>query len=373
MYTAQDIFNFYDKLTKKGDCWLFPSNLLQYGRSVSIFIEHKEVHSGVNIYKKCKSARCVNPAHLGIIKREEVQLKEYNGDSTLLGLLSALDETPQKRESYIRAPFGYIGNKESSTEYILKELPHRNIYVEVFGGSGTILLSREPCPLEVYNDRFGGVTAFYRVLRDPVLLDKLLGRIELTIHSREEFIWCRDTWDIVEDEVERAARWYYMNQNSFSKKGQFFARATSGRAQHGNAMRNNLKWFPAVHERLRNVQVENQDWRLCLKDYDSEDTVFYLDPPYLSYAKGCYKHEISKEEHIELCERIFQLKGFVALSGYGDDITRELYGHYPWDTVREWSTNCSMLAQAYSDTNGLAGKKDILIRSKANEMLFIKE
>lgn len=290
--------------------------------------------------------------------------------SDLFSLFTALDNQESgSREEIVRAPFGYPGGKSSSLDKILPHLPYRNLYAEPFGGSGSVMWARNPSPLEIFNDRYSGVTSFYRCIRDKDKMHALIERIETTIHSREEFLWCRDTWKNCQDEVERAARWYYMLQTSFGAQGRNFGRSVRGKAQMGPKIRNNLMLFHPLHQRIKHVQFENLDWRQCIKDFDQEDMVWYLDPPYYEYAKGMYEHEMQKEEHKELLERIFHLKGFVALSGYSNS----LYDSYPWDNKYTWTINVNMLAIAFTENNHLIGKEDSIKRGRAQEVLWIKE
>ena len=103
-------------------------------------------------------------------------------------------EKGEIRETYIRAPFGYPGGKSRSVKKILPLLPYRKAYIEAFGGAASILLARDKSKLEVYNDRFGGVVAFYRCIRDKEKMNKLIERLKIVPgHSREEFIWCKET------------------------------------------------------------------------------------------------------------------------------------------------------------------------------------
>lgn len=287
----------------------------------------------------------------------------------LLALFNSLDDTPVVRENFVRAPFGYPGGKSRSLEKLLPLLPYRDAYCEPFGGSGSVLLSRRPSKLEVFNDRYAGVVAFYRCIRDYKKCRELTVRLEPWLHSREEFIWCRETWKDCEDDVERAARWYYMMVMSFGQQGRHFGRSTKGRSQMASKFHNNLKYFWPCHDRLRHVQVENQDWRECLRDYDQPEMVWYLDPPYVDYSKGMYEHDVTRREHVELLERIQALQGFVALSGYQND----LYDKYPWDQKYEWEVQVSMLGMAFTDTNNLAGREEELKRGKAKEVLWIRE
>jgi DNA adenine methylase len=283
-------------------------------------------------------------------------------------LFMQLDQhSEDSRESYCRAPFGWPGAKSKSVEYIVPHLPYRNGYGEPFGGSGAVLLSRRPSHLEVFNDKFSGVCAFYRVIRDRLKMNQLLDRLALCLHSREEFIWCRDTWKNCEDDVERAARWWYMVTVSFGAQGRNFGRAVRGKVQQGPKLKTNLKYFTPCHLRLLNVQIENQDWREILRDFDCKEFVWYLDPPYYRTSKGMYECEMPDSDHIELLETVMKLQGFVAISGYDNP----LYSSYKWTKKLQWKNLVTQQSQAKTQTNNLLDVD--MTRGNAVETLWIKD
>ena len=113
-----------------------------------------------------------------------------------MGLFDNLDDTTGEshvQHEIVKAPFGWPGGKSKSLKQILPHLQYRKAYVEPFGGSFAVGLARVPSTVEVYNDRYGGICDFYRVLRDPTLLPLLCNRLDLTVYSREEFVWSKTT------------------------------------------------------------------------------------------------------------------------------------------------------------------------------------
>lgn len=262
----------------------------------------------------------------------------------LYAQLMGMSDFDEVRRDVLRLPFSYPGSKLDQLDLILPHLPYRRGFGEAFGGSGVVLLNREPSKLEILNDRYMGVTALYRVVRDREKCKQLIERVEMAVHSREEFIWCQSTWKDCNDEIERAARWYYIVQHAVNSKPEStFGRATKGGAQLGRKYHNAIPLFWPLHERLRDtVQIENLDWRQCLSDFDSEDMVWYLDPTYLGTTKA-YEFNMTPEEHVELCERIFNMKGFVALSGYNNHVTRSIYDSYNWTDKITWERNTECL------------------------------
>jgi DNA adenine methylase len=72
-----------------------------------------------------------------------------------------------------------------------------------------------------------------------------------------------------------------------------------------------------------------------IRDHDREDTLFYMDPPYVMSSRRStrheYRHEMSDADHRDLAGVLRSVSGMVVLSGYHSDIYRELYGD--WFTV----------------------------------------
>lgn len=68
------------------------------------------------------------------------------------------------------------------------------------------------------------------------------------------------------------------------------------------------------------------DYKEIFKMFDSEKTVFYLDPPYYGSEQmylNCVRND--KKFHYELCENIKKLKGKVILSYSDNSYIRYLY------------------------------------------------
>lgn len=79
-----------------------------------------------------------------------------------------------------------------------------------------------------------------------------------------------------------------------------------------------IERLPAIHARMKKVQIDQADWREILERYDSPESLHYLDPPYLQSERiwGGYKHEMSIDDHRELVVRLLSVRGMVILSGY---------------------------------------------------------
>jgi len=272
----------------------------------------------------------------------------------------------------LHCPFGWPGGKTNLLSFIIPHLPYRERYIEPFGGSFAIGIAREPSKTDVFNDRYGGVVDFYRCLRNPQLYQQLIDRIEMSICAREEFVWCKETWESVSDPVERAARWFYMIKYSFASLTQVFGRSMSQGNCYAMKLHKCLENFPELHRRLRSITIENLDFRDCITQYDSPNAVFYIDPPYPDIP-GIYNENLKTQDFYDLIELIENCQGFVALSGYHNPIFDNCKF---WDEVFETKKCCS-IASTKVHASGNNKNKDeqglVYERPDVIEVLWIKK
>jgi DNA adenine methylase len=229
-------------------------------------------------------------------------------------------------------PLIWIGGKYYLTKHLLPLIPEHFSYIEVFGGAAALLFAKKPSKLEVYNDINSDLVNFFRVLRDENKFKEFYKRVCLIPYSREEFYFCRDTYtDSSLDEIEKAVRFFVAVRQSFSGNISSWSYSRSfsrrGMSMVVSAYLNCIETLPEVHERLMRVQIEHDDFRNILKRYDTRDTFFYCDPPYVPETRRddkYYKHEMTLEDHKELVEILLNLKGKVMLSGYDHEVYRPL-------------------------------------------------
>lgn len=226
----------------------------------------------------------------------------------------------------------YYGSKFRLAGWITGFFPKHRHYVEPFGGGGSILLVKEPSGLETYNDLNNKIVAFFRMLRTRP--EKLIEQIRLTPWSRAEY---ETALEEIEDDnpIELARRLYYRLTMSISSQFNT-ARGSWRRFNKGvKKMRpaNYLENLRAASERLLHVQIENRDAFKLIRETDSEDTLFYLDPPYVFSTRTtskAYSNEMTNDQHREFAELLYSLKGFVVLSGYPSAIYTELFENKGW-------------------------------------------
>ena len=208
-------------------------------------------------------------------------------------------------------------------------------FIEVFGGSGAVLLGHEPVDFEVYNDVDGELVNCFRVIRNrPASFLLELGMLPL--NSREEFaswlkfqnpgsdpiIYLKSEEEIMDrllrkewaeplkeamnmrtdyPEVLRAANYLKRVRNSYSSSGRSFA------CQPFNV----CTLFDQIWEmsaRLANVVVEQQSFEVLIPHYDRPDSFFYADPPYYN-SEYVYEADFDWEHHVRLRDTLASCKG----------------------------------------------------------------
>ena len=245
--------------------------------------------------------------------------------------------------------FPWFGGKNKIASKLVTYIPHHITYVEVFGGAGNLLLAKSPSKVEVYNDIDSAVVNLFRILRDPEAFERFYQKCQLTPYSREEYNEYRKTWRNHTDIEESVYRWYVVARQSFSAKhgSSWSFGKTENRVLR---FKRGIEKLPDIVKRLNGVQIENDVWEKILPRYDSSESFFYLDPPYLPETRKCigYEHEMSTNDHKDLVSYLKTIKGKVMLSGYPNSI----YDDLGWRQIT-FSTICS--AAAKTQATGLQG------------------
>ncbi|MDR1351243.1 MAG: DNA adenine methylase [Zoogloeaceae bacterium] len=88
----------------------------------------------------------------------------------------------------------------------------------------------------------------------------------------------------------------------------------------------------AVCRRLRGVLIEHQDALDVIRVQDTDDALFFVDPPYVMSTRDkfvVYRHEMTDAQHLALLALLKSVRGRVMISGYAS----ELYD----DTLTGWT------------------------------------
>lgn len=258
----------------------------------------------------------------------------------------------------MRSPIWWFGGKGLFVSKLLPLIPRHRIYVEPFGGGASLLFAKPPSKVEVYNDLDSGLVNFFRVLRDKKSFKRFCEYVALTPYAREEYYDCVKTWESEKDPVIRAAKWFTIARMSFGGKfgkswGFIVNRTSNGMAGSVAGWLKTIERLPEIVERLQRVQIDHLHALEVIGRYDTEETFFYLDPPYVPETRksGKYAVEMSVKDHEVLVETLLQIKGMALLSGYRHEVYRPLE-EAGWQ-VKQWKTTCS--AAGRTRISGLQG------------------
>ena len=293
----------------------------------------------------------------------------------------------------IKTPVSRVGNK-TAILHILYALfpPQYGRFIDVFGGSGSVLLGNpEICPFEVYNDFDRNLANLFRCMKERTMaVIRELGFCHL--NSREDFMAIRRFFEneqfddkylseelrltqimfppleakeltemrkriTLDYDVRRAAMFLKLLRFSYSSSGKSYASQPFD-------LRRLFGLISQLQERMANVVVENQDFETLIKHYDRPDTFFYLDPPYFS-TEDMYEVGFGWEDHVRLRDTLKSIKGKFLLSYNDCEEIRKLYNGF---SVFDFARTHSM-AQRYEAGKEfkelLIGNYDLYEREKA--------
>lgn len=184
------------------------------------------------------------------------------------------------------APFPWPGNKGGLADWILGIFPHHETYVDVFGGSGSLLFEKARSQVDVYNDADPDLVHFMETLRDSP--DQLIERLQMVPYARElHNKWATQFFEghRPDDAVERASRYYFIRRTQYggeAAKKVGFRGVARGRRNPARQWKNSIGRLPDFADRLQDVALECLDYAdlLTETDYVGQSTLVYCDPPY---------------------------------------------------------------------------------------------
>ncbi len=208
--------------------------------------------------------------------------------------------------------------------------PHDR-YVEPFVGMGGVFFRRRHrAKLEVINDINRDVVNLFRLLQRHY--QQLLDVLKWQTYSRSEFDRLKAADPDTLTDLERAARFLYMQVTSFGGMGTQFG------IDYSRPRWNLTKIVPLleeVHERLAGVLIERLPYQDCIKRYDSRPgALFYCDPPYW----GCtddYGKDIFSPADFDLLRGLLEgIQGRFILSLNDTPEVREIFGQFDLEEVQ---------------------------------------
>ena len=238
--------------------------------------------------------------------------------------------------------FPYIGGKNKLAGEISKRLhaTGKKCLVDVFGGSGAVTM-RSGFKKRIYNDINGDLVNLFRVMADEKGRMVMLKMLKWTPPSRE--IFDKDkaihksngySFSSVSCSRERARMTLYQHIFCFGGKARSggFAVSVDDRQNIKEIYKyqNVLKELSMFGKFFSNTMIENLDFTDLIRKYGhKENTVFFVDPPYLGFDTY-YSHNLSSHQHETLAIELLEIPAPVICTFYDHPLVRKLYPEELW-------------------------------------------
>lgn len=204
----------------------------------------------------------------------------------------------------------WIGGKRRLAKHILPLFPAHTCYVEPFCGAAALYFLKTPSKTEVINDINGELVNLYRVVKHH--LEEFVRQFKWALVSRQIYKWLHDTPKETLTDIQRAARFYYLQKLAFGGKvaDHTFGISTTS-APRFNLLRIEEE-LSMAHLRLSRTLIEHMDWATCIRRYDRPHTLFYCDPPY--WGTEGYGVDFPMDNYIHMAALAKSIKGKMIIS-----------------------------------------------------------
>lgn len=253
----------------------------------------------------------------------------------------------------------YVGAKTRNIQKYERFFPgiEHNVvcFVDLFGGSASVTLNKNRTyKVEVINDINDDVVNLYAVVQSR--FDEFYRIVSSLLYSRTIFEYMKAElskefrFNPFEPDIRRAVAFFYSLNVSFGGTANAFGYSkTENQAQRYARI---LQKLPIVFEKLRHVQVEHLPFEKVIEKYDSPNTFFFCDPPYLKadYYKSIYSSDkFTLEDHKRLIDMLNNIKGLYMVCGYDNELyNTEL--KYKRKFAYEWFKNLKKVKQGTGET-----------------------
>jgi len=220
------------------------------------------------------------------------------------------------KQKKLIAPITRMGGKSMLADKIVAIMPRHKLFVDVFGGSGSILLAKpkEISLKEVINDKYDDIAILFEVIKKRHLE---LRKLVMSYPCSRRFYNELKKKEVITDPVEKAARFFYISRYSNFGDGRC-GWNVSLRKDLQKTVQNIMDEILMLSQRLKSVVIESSDWAYILNKYQSDETLFYVDSPYIvkKNDKGIYELPFTKRDAYELQKQIHETKGLFMVSHY---------------------------------------------------------
>lgn len=233
----------------------------------------------------------------------------------------------------MKTPITYYGGKQKLAKTIISMMPAHKVYCEPYFGGGAVFFAKHPSPVEIINDHDSRIMTFYHQVVDN--FDQLQKRIQNTLCSETEWLKARRYYyghgkkEQLSDLEIAWSVWVLTNMSYSGSMNCGWKWDNKGDTAR-SLLSKRMSFTESLRDRLSLVQISERDAITVIEQRDTEDTFFYLDPPYLGAQMQHYKG-ITKEDLDILLTTLGMLKGKFILSHFNNPLIEEAVGKYNWN------------------------------------------
>jgi len=223
----------------------------------------------------------------------------------------------------------WIGGKRRLAKHLLPIFPEHSCYVEPFCGAAALFFMKDQVESEVLNDINGDLVSLYRVVKHH--LEEFLRQFKYSLASRQIYDWLKATPAEPLTDIQRAARFFYLQKLGFGGKvdGRTFGTATTCPPRL-NLLRLEED-LSAAHLRLHRTYIEHLPWEDCIRRYDRPHTLFYCDPPY--WGTEGYGVDFALDQYDRMADLARTIQGKMIISVNDIPEMRQVFAGLTMDTV----------------------------------------
>ncbi|HAX1635690.1 TPA: DNA adenine methylase [Escherichia coli] len=204
----------------------------------------------------------------------------------------------------------WIGGKRRLAKHILPLFPPHTCYVEPFCGAAALYFLKTPSKTEIINDINGELINLYRVVKYH--LEEFIRQFKWALISRQMYKWLQNTPEEILTDIQRAARFYYLQKQAFGGKVAEHSFGTSTTSPPRFNLLRIEEELSLAHLRLSRTIIEHLDWCQCIERYDRPHTLFYCDPPY--WGTEGYGVDFPIGNYVHMAELARSIKGRMIIS-----------------------------------------------------------
>ena len=212
-------------------------------------------------------------------------------------------------------------------KHILPMIPPHRVYVEMFCGGAAVFFAKRPAEVEVINDTSDNLITFYRMLKTRP--DELNLMIQGTLHAESDHRKAKYIWKNPKEYDDMARAWALWVRVTMAygsiEHGGYAVNAGKAPKKTSDYKNRVLRAIP----RIEGAFIQSRDAVSLSLSYDTEESFYYVDPPYFNSDCGDYGG-YSQGDFENLLEYLSKLKGKFLLSSYPSEPLAKAVEKYGW-------------------------------------------